>query len=293
MRGEVGVVPLDARLAALAERQHGVVSRAQLSALGLSDSGVDRRVAAGRLHPLHRGVVAVGHRRLSRQGRWTAAVLACGPGAALSHRAAAAHLGLRATSLVELTVPVWRRPRPGIRLHTSALAPDEVEGRDGIPTTTVARTIFDLAGVLRPHEVRALLEEAEYRQLSSPVGLPVLLDRHPRRPGAAVLRRLVDVQRARTRTVGEAEFLDFLEAHGLPRPLANVSRSLRGEQIEADVVFPGARLIVEIDGGSHRTARRFHGDRLRDRAHLVEGWRTVRVTQLDDALASDLRALLA
>lgn len=292
IRRMVGTSPTDAVLAALAETQHGVVSRRQLGQLGLHVSSTERRLASGRLHALHRGVYAVGHRVLSRKGRLIAAVLACGPGAVASHRSAAEHHGLRTTTLVEITVPVARRSRPGMRLHVSRLADDEIEVYDGIPTTTVARTIFDSAAVLPFHQLEAMFNEAEYLGLTSPTSVPELIERYPGRRGVVGLRRVLGLVNARTRTIGEEEFLAFLDAHDLPRPDTNVPRILRGSLIEADGVYAEARLIVEVDGGSHKTERRFHEDRERDRAHLVEGWNTIRVSRLDEQLAADIRALL-
>lgn len=139
----------DAMLA-LAERQHGVVSRAQLDALDLGRGAIEHRLDEGRLHPLHRGVYAVGHRVVSRQGRWMAAVLAMGPGAVLSHRSAAALWGLRTTARarVEVTVPGPRRSRPALEVHRARLAADEVTLERGIPVTTASRTLLDLAAVV-------------------------------------------------------------------------------------------------------------------------------------------------
>ncbi len=292
IRRKVGVSPGDALIAVLAESQHGVVSRGQLRQIGLHPSAIERRLAAGRLHAVRRGVYAVGHRVLSPAGRLTAAVLACGPGAVASHRAAAQHLGLGASTLCEVTVPVARNPRPGIRLHVSQLADDEVEDHEGIPTTTVSRTIFDSAAVVPRRRIEAMLNEAEYLGLTSPTSIPELLDRYPGRRGAVALRHVLGLAAARTRTIGEEEFLVFLDAHDLPRPDTNVPRILRGSPIEADGVYADARLIIEVDGGSHKTDRRFHEDRERDRAHLVEGWSTIRVSRLDEQLAADIRSLL-
>jgi len=292
IRGKVGVSSSDALIAALAGTQHGVVSRRQLGQIGLHVSAIERRLAAGRLHAVHRGVYAVGHRMLSREGHLLAAVLACGARSVASHRAAAQHLGLRATTLREVTVPVERRPRPGIRIHVSVLADDEVEDHEGIPTTTVSRTIFDSAAVVPRRQVEAMLNEAEYLGLTSPTSIPELLDRYPGRRGAVALRHVLGLAAARTRTIGEEEFLVFLDAHDLPRPDTNVPRILRGSPIEADGVYADARLIIEVDGGSHKTERRFHEDRERDRAHLVEGWSTIRVSRLDEQLAADIRSLL-
>src|SRR5205085_7301815 len=139
----------DHEIAALAERQYGVVSRAQLSEIGLGASGIDRRLRAGRLHRVHAGVFAVGRPSLNREGRWMAAVLALGAGAVLSHRSAAALWGLRRYSgPIDMTVASKSRSPRGIRRHCSPLPADEIgESEDfpGIPVTSVPRTILDNA----------------------------------------------------------------------------------------------------------------------------------------------------
>jgi predicted transcriptional regulator of viral defense system len=139
-------------LAELARRQWGVVTRAQLAELRVRDRGIADWVPSGRLQRLYRGIYAVGHDRLRLEGRWLAAVLACGPGAVLSHRDAGVLWGLRQSNsaYIDVTVPSrnGRRPQRGIRIHSSArLRPEEVTVRHGIPVTTVAPTLLDLADV--------------------------------------------------------------------------------------------------------------------------------------------------
>src|SRR4051794_33214762 len=168
--GQLTPRSLDAAIAALAERQHGVVERAQLLAARVGRRAIDHRLATGRLHPIHRGVYAVGHSVLSTPGRWTASVLAAGPGAVLSHRAAAALWAIRAGTTIEVTAPTRRR-RPGIIIHCASLAADERGVRDGIPTTTVARTIFAPAAVADRQSVDTALHEAEYQGLTDVVPL--------------------------------------------------------------------------------------------------------------------------
>src|SRR4051812_43943000 len=169
-------------VAELAARQHGVVSRAELIELGVG--GVDERIARGLLHAIHRGVYAVGHRRLTPEGGWMAAVLAAGPGAVLSHRGAAALWGIRRSTRSTTEVIAPRRcRRPGIDAHHIVLPPDEVTVHDGIPVTTPARTLFDLAAVVTHQQLRHALNEAEIRRLASPVPLDALIGRHPRRKG--------------------------------------------------------------------------------------------------------------
>jgi predicted transcriptional regulator of viral defense system len=169
-------------VAALAGRQHGVVSRTQLLDLARGYRGVDYRIARGLLQPVHRGVYAVGHRRLTQNGFFMAAVLAAGPGAVLSHRSAAALWGMRRTSRAAIDVTAPRRcRRAGIEAHRAELSPDEVTVHDGIPVTNLARTLFDLAAVVTAQQLKHALNQAEIRRLASPVSLAALIARHPRR----------------------------------------------------------------------------------------------------------------
>ena len=209
IRGQLHTRP-DALIAALAGRQHGVVARRQLVALGLGPDAIDQRLQRGLLHRLHRGVYAVGHPRVTREGRWMAAVLTAGPGAVLSHRSAAALWGIRptASARIEIAVPKQLRPRPNLLPHCAVLPPDERTTRNGIPVTTAARTLFDLATVLKPNELERALNEAEIRRLPGP---QALLDRYPGHRGSATLRTLLLDARRSTRSPLETEFLEFVE----------------------------------------------------------------------------------
>lgn len=156
-------------VAALATRQHGVVARRQVVELGLGRGAIAHRLERGRLHPLHRGVYAVGDRVLTRQGGWMAAVLIA-DGAVLSHRSAAALWGILGTDRrnAEITVPRHMRPRARIEIHEGPLPPDEVTTHNGIPVTTTARTLLDLAAVVSPQHLERAATEAEIRRLGSP-----------------------------------------------------------------------------------------------------------------------------
>jgi hypothetical protein len=294
----------DRLIAELAERQHGVVARAQLLDLGLGRRAIEHRLDAGRLHRVLRGVYAVGHVVLSAEGRYMAAVLAGGRGAVLSHRAAASVWGLRASAraLPEITVARWRKPPRGIELHQARLPGDEVTALRGIPVTTPPRTLLDLAAVVEPQQVERAVGEAEIRRLTDPLTLDDLVGRYPRRPGVPVIKAILAASRfgaTVTRSELEDRFLTFLDAAGLPRPEVNSDIQVRGRWIEADCVWRARRLIVELDGRAvHATTQAFERDRARDRALQAAGWRVVRVTwrQLHDdpdALAADLRGLLA
>lgn len=292
----------DPAIALLAARQHGVVARAQLAKIGVERGAIRLRVERCRLHLVHRGVYAVGHRLLTKQGRWMAAVLAAGPGAVLSHRSAAAHWGIRPSDRLVADVTVGRAltQRSGLRIHRSWLPHDEVTALDGIPVTSVSRTLFDLAGVLRPEQLRRAAHEAEVHRLWDRLSLADLLERHPRRRGAAAVREIVAAPgEGRTRNDFEELFLGLVKAAGLQRPEKNVPMHLGGRFIEPDFVWREQRLIVELDGfATHGTRGAFEDDRAKDRALTVAGWCVLRITwrQLRDdpeLVAADLRASLA
>jgi very-short-patch-repair endonuclease/predicted transcriptional regulator of viral defense system len=281
----------DRPIAALAARQYGVVARRQLRALGYKETAIANRVAAGRLHRVHQGVYAVGHPLLSLRGRWMAATLACGSGAALSHAAAAALWELRATSAttIDVTVPTagGRRRRAGLRVHRDpALAADEVTVRDGIQVTTPARTILDLAATLSERELERLLDQAEVERLADMFSFDVVLAKHAGHHRAAKLRRtLAHHAPGTTLTKSELEerFLAVCRAHGLPQP--HVNATVAG--LEADFLFDAPhRLIVETDGWQyHGTRAAFERDRARDARLARAGYRTLRFT--DRQIAHD------
>jgi predicted transcriptional regulator of viral defense system len=185
---------LDLAVAALAERQHGVVAWVQLARLGMSRNELCTRVAGGRLHRIHRGVYAiVGRRLLSIHGHWLAAVLTIGDGAALSHRSAAALWDLLPASGRASEVVVARRvkPRVGIHLHCVRSLPTEhVTTESEIPCTTVARTIVDIAAVVSPRLLERAIGTAEVLGLYDRNQIEVILNANPRRAGSRILRRL-------------------------------------------------------------------------------------------------------
>ena len=286
IRGQVRTRGADEVISVLAGRQHGVLARRQLLALGLGSDALDRRLQAKRLHPVHRGVYAVGHTVLTREARWMAAVLAAGPGAVLSHRSAGALWRVRhtASARIEVTVPRKLRPREGLLFHCAALPPDEATTHHRIPVTTPARTLLDLAAVVAANQLERALNEAEIHRLEGPQSL---LDRYPAKRGTATLRALLLDARRSHRVPTEADFLDFVRAHGLPLPETNVIV----DGYEADAVYRDARLIIELDGfATHGTRRAFREDRARDRKLTALGWRTMRVTSPD--LTAELAAEL-
>jgi very-short-patch-repair endonuclease len=270
----------DALMSRLATAQHGVVERRQLLALGLSGTTISRRVEDGHLHRVHRGVYAVGHPLLSRNGRWLAAVLACGPQAALSHASAAALWEIRWSdaSLIDVTVPgTGARRHAGLRVHRARrLAPDEVVTRQGIPVTSAARTILDLAAPLSGRPLERLLNQAELEQVTDRPALAAVAARHPGHRGSGPLRRLLADFTAGTtitRTKLEERMLALCRANHLPAP--RVNHHVCG--IEVDFVFADARLLVEADSWAyHRTRGDFERDRERDAIFARAGYRVLR-----------------
>jgi hypothetical protein len=257
----------DQRLATIAGRQYGVVSRAQLYEMGFDNPAVERRIASGRLHRLHRAVYAVGHTIVPPRGLWLAAVLACGEGAVLSHRSAAAHLGIRpsAAARVDVTVPRTSgvRSTAAIVVHRSR-RPAESLTRDGIPVTTAGRTLADLATALPRRALEKACEAAEALELD------VEID--PSHPGA---KRLAEIDPGvMTRSPLEDEFLELCDRFGIPRPLVNATVA----GFEVDFCWPEQRLIVETDGRRHLTRAAFERDRARDALMTAAGCRVMRFT---------------
>ena len=224
-----------------------------------------------------------------------AAVLTCGPDALLSHRPAAALLGIRnaARARVDVTVPRRIRARENIRPHQAVVPDDEHTTHAGIPVTTVARTLLDLAAVLQPHELRRALEQAEALQLSDALSLVAVVERHPSRRGTKALRTaLADgpLRPALPKSELERRFLAFVDQADLPPPRVNKWLDLGGELIQADCVWPDHFLIVELDSRTwHASAAAFERDRRRDRRCLAAGWRVLRVT--DRAMTVERREL--
>jgi very-short-patch-repair endonuclease len=292
-------------IAVLADEQHGVVARDQLIRLGFEEGAIARRLGAGRLHEIQRGVYAPGRRLLTREGRWMAAVLASGPEAVLSHWSAATLWMIRPNSRerIDVTNPRKSRSWNGIRRHHKALPADEVMIEEGIPVTSVPRTIFDLAATEPVDTVSAMLREAEYRQSHDRLSLWDLVARYPRRRGVrrvrVVLERLEEEPEGRTRSPLEERFAPFLRRHRLPIPRFNDWISVAGKRYQVDCRWPGTDQVVELDGwDGHSSRSAFRGDRVRDRTLRVAGYSVTRLTwsQLDDepeAVAADLRALLS
>ena len=278
MREKLDKHPGETSVARLAARQHGVVSRAQLSALGLSDDGISRRVRAGRLHRLHRGVYAVGHPAVTQHGRWLAAVLACGEGTVLSYGSAAQLWGLpwRQKGRIDVTVPGTggRRPRRLVVVHRAPLRTDEVTTKDGIAVTSPGRTLVDLADYGRRRPLERAIDEAAFLRLDMSGAIP----RQGRRGSGLLAEMLQRHEPGSTRTKSSLEeaVLALCRAHGLPQPEVNADT----EGYESDFVWRAERLIVEADSrAAHLTQAAFERDRLRDADLTTAGWRVVRITE--------------
>lgn len=294
----------DRMTAELAARQHRVVGRAQLVALGLGRSGIRSRLLSGRLHRICAGVYAVGHASLTQHGHWMAAVLACGPGAVLSHWSAAELWRIRQSSggAIHVTSPQKSTASRRFVRHHSSLPADEITIEDGIPVTGVPRTLLDLAAVASADIVDFALRESEFRRHFSRLSLPDMIDRYPGRRGIRTAR-LALIRRSerplgRPRSPLEEVFVPFLRHHGLSLPLLNHPLEVEGHRYQVDCVWPKSRQIVELDGWEgHGTRTAFREDRARDRRLRVAGYSVTRITwsQLEDepeAVAADLRALL-
>ncbi len=263
---------------ALARRQHGVLSVRQLREHGLERHAVRHRVASGRLRRVHTGVYAVGHLRLSREARWMAAVLAVGRASLLSHESAGALWGIWTEGpRVHVSASVrGSRRLPGVVVHRRRLGARDRDRQRGIPVTTPAGTLIDLAVGASPDRLEAAINAADRRGLLTPEQLRGELDLHPGRRGAGVLRRLLDRRTFRlTDSELERLFLRLVHEAGLPPPRTGV----RLNGFTVDFHWPELRLVVETDGlRYHRTPEQQAHDRRRDQAHTAAGLTCLRFT---------------
>jgi very-short-patch-repair endonuclease len=260
----------------LARRQHGVVARRQLTALGFSDEAIRQRIAKGRLHPVARAVYAVGRPELTQHGRWMAAILAKGPAAVLSHRSAASLYGIarQQGNAIHVSVPAHSRRRSsrGITVHRrKELGATQ---KLGVPVTTIEDTLIDLATQTTTDQLEQAINEADKRDLIDPDALREAVA-DVKRPGAARMRKLLDGF-ARTDSPLERAFLRIAKQAGLPPP--QTQAELNGHRV--DFFWPGLNLVVETDGlRYHRTPAQQAADRVRDQDHLVAGLTALRFTR--------------
>jgi len=272
--------PGDREVAEIAGRQHGVVAFWQLAGIGMGRGAIDHRVRCGRLHRVHKGVYAAGHSNLSREGRWMAAVLACGPGALLSHRSAARLWSILRISpyLTDVTTFRPRVGHDGVALHRSRrIHAEDRSVKDGIPVTSIARTLLDLAEVVPKRVLARAVEEAERLELFDRRAIDRLIGRSRGRRGLRALTAVLREYRPPpfTRSEAERRFIELCAQAGLPRPAANL---WIGEH-EVDMSWPDSRLVVELDAHrTHGTRAAFERDRRRDAALQLAGYRVLRVT---------------
>jgi very-short-patch-repair endonuclease len=267
----------------LAGRQHGVVARRQLLALGFNAREIEHRVGRGRLHLVMRGVYAVGWPRLTRERRWMAAILACGDGAMLSHRSAAALWGIGTEMSGVVDISVTRRAelkRPGLRVRgRPSLIAASVTSREGIPVTSSVQTLVDLGSELDSLRVERAVNEADKRDLVDPEALREALDDYAGQPGARALRRILDKRTFRLSDSDlEILFRPIAAAADLFPPLTK--QNVNG--FEVDFYWPDLGLVVETDGlRYHRTPSTQARDARRDRAHTLAGMTPLRFTHYE------------
>ncbi len=281
MRSKLDNRGRDGLIARIAANQHGVITTGQLNGVGMSRGRIAERATAGRLHPVHRGVYAVGHSNLSDEGTWMAAVLACGEGAVLSHESAAQLWGIRRRHDDASPPPVHvsvlstagKSRRNGIILHrSSTLIAGVRTRRHRIPVTTPGRTLTDLRPHLSPAQLAAAVPKAEFRGLVN----------------------AGEVATDGARSELEQRFLALCRRHRLPQPVVNA----RVDRYVVDFLWPKHRLVAELDGWeSHRTRSAFEDDRTRDARLSVLGFRILRFTwrQIENnprAVSRTIRSLL-
>jgi Protein of unknown function (DUF559) len=255
-----------------------VITTAQLVRAGLAYPGISRRAANGRLHRKYKGVYAVGQPRLSQEGEWMAAVLACGPGSYLASLTAAVHMKLwrRRVTGIHLLAPRERRYR-GVRVRAyRRLDAQDITRRDGIPVTTVPRTLIDLSDVLTPHQLANVIHEAAFRKLFDERAIRAAMNRANGRHNLDVLTKALELDAAGsagTRSDFEDRFLAVTSKSGLPEPLVNT----KVHDIEVDFHWPGLNLVVEVDGPGHARPRTAREDEERDTRLRAAGQTVLRI----------------
>ncbi|HEX7089989.1 MAG TPA: type IV toxin-antitoxin system AbiEi family antitoxin domain-containing protein [Longimicrobiales bacterium] len=290
-------------IAELAGRQRGVVTASQLRAAGFDQQAIKRRLRAGRLHRLHRGVYLAGHPVSPDGAAELAAVLACGAGSVVSHQTSARLWRLPA--FLERTGPIHvtvagrdARHRPGIVVHrVRALAPPDVRHVDGIPATSPARTLLDLASLLPLHDLELTLADARALRLVTDRDLAEVLERAGTGRGAGALRRLLELERSHglSRSEAERRLFTLVQAAALPLPKKNA----RVGRLQVDFLWRREKVVVEVDGYAYHSSKRaFERDRERDAQLAAHGHTVIRVTwrQLRDgaeAVVARIAAALA
>ncbi|HWV88273.1 MAG TPA: type IV toxin-antitoxin system AbiEi family antitoxin domain-containing protein [Capillimicrobium sp.] len=292
---------VDEAIAGLARRQHGVVAGWQLRDLGIATGTIGRATERGLLLRLHQGVYAVAHTALRAEAHRLAAVLACGPGAVLSHASAAAAWGLVSDhgARFEITTPTARgRTRPRFKVYRRVLHPADRTVLDAIPITTVSRVLLDVAATRPPRVLDRAMERSEELRLFDLAEIDACLQRNRGQRGAKRLRAAIaDLRPADPRKIRselERGVLKLIDRHDLPRPAVNLN--LHG--FEVDLHWPHHRVAVELDAwGTHGTRAAFERDHARDLHLQRHGWRVVRISwrqwrREPDTVAAALQAVL-
>jgi len=264
-------------IAALSEASGGHVTREQLRGLGLSANQIEHRLRRGSLIAVFRGIYAVGHLPTTWHDRALGALLACGPEALLGHSAASYIWAIltKAPKVLELTLPTDRRPR-GLRIHVCrTLTPADSAVRDGLPVTSPALTLLQMAPRLEPKRLKRAVNDLRIQHLLTLEELADIVSRFPRHAGARRLRPLTEQDPGPTRSQLEDAFVNLIARYGLPQPKLNVKVA----GYEVDAYFEDEGLIVELDGYTfHRTKDSFESDRARDARILATGIPTMRIT---------------
>jgi very-short-patch-repair endonuclease len=264
----------------LVRRQHGVVTRADLLALGYGTRSIEHRVATGRLHLISRGVYAVGRRELTPHGRWMAAILVCGDDAALSHRSAAELWGVGREEKGRIDVTVRRKReigRRGLKVRSRPSLPSRsFVVRHGIPVTHPVQTLIDLATELRDRRLERAVNQADVLDLVDPETLRTALDDYTGTPGVKRLRTMLDRHTFRLSDSDlEILFRPLARAAAFPSPMTK--HWVLG--YEVDFFFPDHKLIVETDGlRYHRTPSQQARAVKRDQTHVAAGYTVLRFT---------------
>ena len=267
-------------LALLADRQYGVVTSRQLQELGFSSSAIGRACGAGRLHRIHRGVYAVGRRKLSRHGHCLAALLACGSDVVLSHHSAGWLWGFLSwcPKIADVTVPARGKRREGIRVHhCPGLIEEERSMSDGIAVTSPARTLLDLAATSKPRLLSSCIDRAKRLERLNLCEIDALLERRRGAAGSPALQTALALYRTPVfdRAKSELLLLDLVKRAGLPTPVLNTWV----EKFEIDAYWRTERFAVEVDGWeTHGSQRAFEDDRVRIEEMALAGIFAIRIS---------------
>lgn len=273
---------LDHQIAAIASRQGGVISRAQLFALGLTASAIAGRLRTGRLHRVARGVYAVGHTHLCGDAHCWIAILTMGEGAALSHRSAAALWGMlpRPATVVHVTVPGrgGRSRRKGLRIHRpTALLPEDLTVRHDFPATSLARTFLDIAATEPRRVVERALDGADTERVFDRRLLEARIPRGSGVAGARLLWSVLDEHLPGT-TISRSDYeegmLALCRRYALPHPVMNQHIGMW----EADFLWPDYRLVVEVQSTKyHATSQRMARDSIKEGELMAAGYLVLHV----------------